>query len=176
MISYESARITETKLHIEMIAKRLVDHYDPNRKTVIMLPGGMGSRLERSKKKFPGPFDAYEVVWIDFDIHCDGTVPFWSARLAQTPTDQIYDLELAKDHMSLLEHEETLKVVKRIIDTGKCPKTVTAEDRSLGVSKASRDKTNDFVSKVKKSKIKLGDSQSTDPNTWRTVVEDISLC
>jgi hypothetical protein len=33
-----------------------------------MLPGGMGYRLERSKKKYPGPFDVYDVVWIDFDI------------------------------------------------------------------------------------------------------------
>ena len=467
MISYESARKIEIELNIKRIAKRLVDHYDPNKKTVIMLPGGMGSRLERSKKKYPGPFDAYDVVWIDFDIifgrngdaraleiqkngrdedsyivipngpfaffvtpydgtekffrdngynyavfgfdwrrpiedsarwlkvfldlfrngvikrfqgnadkdplptttllchsmgglvakiflhlvfknntgdgdvsrwmenmitvatpfygtsnhihryyegidllnllygpdnitriaasldgpyillfldkfsydkdgatlgltrypvrdannnaievdpydpstftrypkwvkpdflnrarqirktlvrevspsvikhvfhvrsgqnrktwvekfwkpidgstfkpggpspisgtngEGDGTVPFWSARLAQTPIDQIYDLQLAKDHMSLLEHEETLKVVKRIIDTGKCPKTVTAEDRSLGVSKASKARTDDFVSKVKKNKIKLGDLRSTDPDVWRRLIEDISLC
>ena len=46
--------------------------YNPNQKTVILLPGGLGSQLEKTTKKYSdnnqGPFDKYETVWIDIDI------------------------------------------------------------------------------------------------------------
>jgi len=106
----------------------------------------------------------------------DGTVPFWSSRLAQTPDSQIYNLRMARDHGSLLEHEETLKVVKRIMDTGVCPQRVTASDKYLGVSRASRNQVDNFLQDVKRNRIKIEDVNSTDPKIWRGVLADISLC
>ena len=46
--------------------------YDPNKETVIMLPGGLASQLERSKDKYKpnkkSNFENYDNVWIDLGI------------------------------------------------------------------------------------------------------------
>ncbi|MDA2918071.1 lysophospholipase [Desulfobacterota bacterium AH_259_B03_O07] len=106
----------------------------------------------------------------------DGTVPFWAARLAQTPDSQIYNLKMAKDHMSLLEHEETLKAVQRIIESGVCPRQIKAQDKYLGVPRASRKKMEEFLLRVKKKQIKIKDKSSTDAKVWRRIIEEASLC
>lgn len=106
----------------------------------------------------------------------DGTVPSWSARLAQTPDTQIFDLKLAKDHSSLMEHDETLKVVQKIIETGVIPKKVVAEDKILGVKKASTERAERFISDVKENRIKIRDAIATDPAIWRRVIEEVTLC
>jgi hypothetical protein len=41
----------------------------------------------------------------------DGTVPFWSARLADTPDDHIHALNIETDHGSLAEDQRVLAVV-----------------------------------------------------------------
>jgi hypothetical protein len=49
----------------------------------------------------------------------DGTVPFWSARLAQTPPSQVYAVKNKVEHQEMLEHSEVLQAIRRIIETGK---------------------------------------------------------
>lgn len=44
----------------------------------------------------------------------DGTVPFWSARLAGTPEDHIHSLTIETDHGSLAEDERVLGLVREI--------------------------------------------------------------
>lgn len=42
--------------------------YDPNKETILMLPGGLASQLERSNTSFnsnPQDFEKYENIWID---------------------------------------------------------------------------------------------------------------
>jgi hypothetical protein len=50
----------------------------------------------------------------------DGSVPFWSARLATTPDNQIFDLRNAK-HGSLAEHPRTLEIVEKLMYPGTLP-------------------------------------------------------
>lgn len=107
----------------------------------------------------------------------DGTVPFWSARLAQTASSRIYDLTLASDHGGLTEHDEVLKVVTALVKSGKLPKpsAVAAEDRSLGVEKASAAKTQAFVERVKAGTVAKDDPEANDPRIWRRILEDSLL-
>jgi hypothetical protein len=47
----------------------LMSGFQPNRPTVILLPGGMGSQLERSESRFPAsPNVINDVVWVDLGI------------------------------------------------------------------------------------------------------------
>ena len=45
----------------------------------------------------------------------DGTVPFWSARLADTPDSHVYPMRRDTDHGDLAEDPETLTVVNRLV-------------------------------------------------------------
>lgn len=45
----------------------------------------------------------------------DGTVPFWSAALVDTPASQIIELKKAAIHGALLEHPETLEDIERLL-------------------------------------------------------------
>ncbi|HEX2751115.1 MAG TPA: hypothetical protein VHM91_24110 [Verrucomicrobiales bacterium] len=105
----------------------------------------------------------------------DGTVPFWSARLAQTPDSRIFNLKIAKDHGSLIEHEETLTVIQSLVEKGKLPATVQAEDRSLGVAKASTAKTRTFINKVLAGELKKSDPEANVPAVWRRILEETLL-
>ena len=47
----------------------LMSGYQPNQPTIILLPGGMGSQLERSESKYPAsPNVINDVVWVDLGI------------------------------------------------------------------------------------------------------------
>ncbi|MCP4627083.1 MAG: hypothetical protein GY850_26780 [bacterium] len=66
----------------------------------------------------------------------DGTVPFWSARLAHTPPARVYDVKNKVEHQELLEHSEVLQAVRRIIDTGNIPALPADYRKRLGEPKA----------------------------------------
>ena len=70
-MSYESARKREIERQINNLADDMIERHDPDKKTIILLPGGMGSRLKGSKKVFSetnqGPFK-YDTVWIDLGL------------------------------------------------------------------------------------------------------------
>jgi hypothetical protein len=51
----------------------------------------------------------------------DGTVPYWSARLIETPDQHVYDVSRNVAHMDLMEDQEVLAVVSEIIDRGRLP-------------------------------------------------------
>ena len=106
----------------------------------------------------------------------DGTIPFWSARLAQTPYSQVYDLRKAKKHQELLEHSETLEVVTRLIQTGRMPTSVKAPDKTLGGPKASLKATEEFMQQVAAGKIKRTDKKARDKKVWRRIVQEVNLC
>jgi hypothetical protein len=107
----------------------------------------------------------------------DGTVPFWSARLAQTPESQIYNLRHAGVHMELMEHLETLKVVSAIIQRGALPTRVQvpAEPSLIGPM-ASRTAVRKFLADVAAGETDLDDPRATDPKIWRRFVMETSLC
>ena len=107
----------------------------------------------------------------------DGTVPFWAARLAQTPSNQIYPLKKASDHGTLVEHEETLQVLQRLIEDNQLPKaaTIKAANRTLGFEKASRAAADQLVADIVAQKVAPDDPRANDPKIWRRLVEDISF-
>jgi len=51
----------------------------------------------------------------------DCTVPFWSARLADTPDDHVYPLDTKTKHGDLAEDPKTLKIVKMLADGDNLP-------------------------------------------------------
>jgi hypothetical protein len=108
----------------------------------------------------------------------DGTVPFWAARLAQTAPSHIYSARLAADHGGLVEHEEVLMALQKLIENDRLPKpaTVPAKNRTLGVEKASRAEAEQLVADIVNQKVSQADARANRPETWRRLVEDISLC
>ncbi|MEJ1341373.1 MAG: hypothetical protein RPU14_04785 [Candidatus Sedimenticola sp. (ex Thyasira tokunagai)] len=70
-MDYEIGRANAVRRASLGTIKKLLANFDPYRKTVILLPGGMGSHLERSPEKFQGEpmsFDDYDPVWMDTGI------------------------------------------------------------------------------------------------------------
>ena len=106
----------------------------------------------------------------------DGTVPFWSARLVQIPDSQVYDLKKAKNHQELLEHPETLRVIMRLIQKNRMPKSVSAPDKILSGPKASLKATEKFMAQVAAGKIKRTDQKALDKKVWRRIVKEANLC
>jgi hypothetical protein len=94
----------------------------------------------------------------------------------QVPDSQVFDLKKAKKHMELLEHPETLRVVKRLIQQDKMPKSVKAPDMALGAPKASLKTTEQFMTQVAAGKIKRTDLKAVDKKIWRRIVQESNLC
>jgi pimeloyl-ACP methyl ester carboxylesterase len=106
----------------------------------------------------------------------DGTVPFWSARLVQIPDNQVYTLKKAKNHQELLEHPETLRVVRRLIENNKMPKSVKALDKALGGPRASLKAAENFMDKVADGQIERTDIEAADKKVWRRIIQEVNLC
>ncbi len=71
-MSYGTSRKSEIRHEYLRNIKRFASAYDRSKDTVIMLPGGMGSQLERSAKKYVDnaslPFRIYDPVWMDLGL------------------------------------------------------------------------------------------------------------
>jgi pimeloyl-ACP methyl ester carboxylesterase len=68
-MDYENYRVSLIKGYYDNQLETLMSDFDPHRKTVILLPGGMGSQLMRSESAFPAsPNVISDVVWIDLGI------------------------------------------------------------------------------------------------------------
>jgi hypothetical protein len=108
----------------------------------------------------------------------DGTVPFWAARLAQTDASHVYSLKIASDHGGLVEHDETLQVLQKLIESERLPKpaTIKAKNRTLGVEKASRTDAEQLVQDIVDKKVSPTDAAANDPKVWRRLLEDTALC
>jgi hypothetical protein len=108
----------------------------------------------------------------------DGTVPFWAARLAQTAPSHIYSAKVASDHGGLVEHEEVLLALQKLIESDQMPRatTIKAKDRTLGVEKATRKEAEDLVRDIVDQKVSATDKRANDPEIWRRLLEDTTLC
>ncbi len=106
----------------------------------------------------------------------DGTVPAWSARLAQTPLDQVYDLKNAQKHGDLMEHCETLDVVAKIVTENSLPSRIRVRDETLGVAKASSDKLNRLLAEVANRTVVKEDPRMADREVCRRFIEEAILC
>jgi hypothetical protein len=68
-MSYDSYRTTLVEAYYAYQLQSLLTDFDPAQKTVILLPGGMGSQLERTDRPYPEPAGGFtDVVWINLGI------------------------------------------------------------------------------------------------------------
>jgi hypothetical protein len=105
----------------------------------------------------------------------DGTVPFWSARLAGTPNSQVYDLTKADSHPDLLESVEVLDVVWQTMTRGHLPERVEGSAAYLGQAAAAVTPTVGLVEAVKAKQVKKGDPTAMDPQLWRQLMNQVAL-
>jgi pimeloyl-ACP methyl ester carboxylesterase len=106
----------------------------------------------------------------------DGTVPFWAARLVQVPESQIFNLKKAIKHQQLMEHLETLTVIRRLIELDRMPQTVKVPDKSLASPRASLEAVTRFLENVAAGKIKRTDPEALDEKIWQRIVQEAILC
>lgn len=68
-MDYEQYRVSLIKSYYDNQLETLMSEFDPRRKTVILLPGGMGSQLERTESAYPAsPNIINDVIWLDAGI------------------------------------------------------------------------------------------------------------
>ena len=110
----------------------------------------------------------------------DGTVPAWAARLASTPLTQVYDLQKADDHQSLLEHEETLRAIRIIMERGTKPEPGEADAAPVGIYgrpvERSEPEVTAFLTDVRNGVADRNDPRSYDPAYWRPLMKRANLC
>ena len=72
MTAYHDARATVTSAAYDAQVGRFLATYNPNLRTVVLIPGGMGSQLDRSPSPFRPPAELplgrFDPVWMDFGI------------------------------------------------------------------------------------------------------------
>ena len=105
----------------------------------------------------------------------DGTVPGWSARLAQTPESQICSFKKVKKHGSIMENKDVLRVISSIIETGKVPKRVREMGKSFAPPLASPKVVREFLVDVASGTVKIEDPRVSNEKIWGRIVEDGSL-
>ena len=104
----------------------------------------------------------------------DGTVPLWSARLAQTPDSQIFNLRKANNHSSLLEHIETLKAVRYIINHNKVPKIIRVKKKEVkSPQMATKKAVQKYLNGIASNQFGLENKKALDPKIWRRILNDI---
>jgi pimeloyl-ACP methyl ester carboxylesterase len=71
-MNYEQARTAEILAAHDRRIEDFVRRYNPSKRTVLLVPGGMGSQLDRSAAPYKNasslPFAFYDPVWIDLGI------------------------------------------------------------------------------------------------------------
>ena len=104
----------------------------------------------------------------------DGTVPLWSARLAQTPDSQIFNLRKANNHSSLLEHIETLKAVRYIIKHNKVPKIISFKKKEVkNPQMATKKAVQQYLNGVASNQFGIESNKALDPKIWRRILNDV---
>ncbi len=110
----------------------------------------------------------------------DGTVPRWSARLAQVDPTRVFDLPTADKHEHLMEHDETLGVLAHLIATGELPApdaalnpVRTAHTDSSTISEESLQK---LMSGIESGEITRDDARIHDVTLWNRLIDDLGLC
>jgi len=70
-MDYDVGRVAAIQSAYLGIIKAFMPRYRAGRPTVVMLPGGMGSQLDRSPEPYrgePPDFNRYDTVWIDLGL------------------------------------------------------------------------------------------------------------
>ena len=68
-MSYERYRADLIGSYFDYQLESFLTRYHPSKKTLILLPGGMGSQLERTESPYPNsPNVITDVVWLDLGI------------------------------------------------------------------------------------------------------------
>ncbi len=106
----------------------------------------------------------------------DGTVPWWSARLPQVPDSQVFNLNKARSHQELLDHQETLNGIHQLIENGKLPKTIQAPEKPLGRPKSSLPAIKQFIEEISTGRKKIDDLSAQDTKLLRRVIQEVNLC
>jgi len=101
----------------------------------------------------------------------DGTVPAWSAFHAYC--SHTYDLGEAADHPNLLQHEEVLALIKKVVTTGKLPKPAAVARRKAAAKKAAQAKLNRALDKSHERR--AGAPMTTPPELFERPVQQALL-
>ena len=105
----------------------------------------------------------------------DGTVPHWSAWHASTPASNKIDLQKAKDHGTIAENEETLEIVKQIVDTGSPDGAKTGKNKVYRetVKPAGADDVKKFLKDFSSGQVSRDDQRAYDPAIWRAIYQEM---
>lgn len=106
----------------------------------------------------------------------DNTVPYWGAALAHTPASHVYDCARAKDHQSLLEHEEVLRVFLDIAKKGRLPTSVTISAPVELPARASDARVDELCEDIRAGAADMSDPRVNDRRVWRNLMERCPLC
>ena len=99
----------------------------------------------------------------------DGTVPEWSARLAEVPDERVLDLKQANNHPMLLRHAETLNAISEIVEQGRvaAPVETIPDAPSHAPNMAHSVET---LRGIREQRILRGDLRLRDPRLWETLI------
>ncbi|MEJ1398783.1 MAG: hypothetical protein RPU52_14870 [Candidatus Sedimenticola sp. (ex Thyasira tokunagai)] len=105
----------------------------------------------------------------------DGTVPSWSVWHKDTPADNRVQLNCKVEHQDLAEHEETLRTVKQIVDTGSPLNAPAAADQAYGdpFDFFDLDQIEAFTTEIKKGNIKRDDQKNFNKALWRGLMKEV---
>ena len=69
-LTYAEARAETLRAADNHLVNRLLSGYQPGDRTIILLPGGMGSQLDRSLRRYPKalPYLEYDPIWMDLGV------------------------------------------------------------------------------------------------------------
>jgi hypothetical protein len=102
--------------------------------------------------------------------YCDGTVPFWSARLASTPDENVLSFA-GVEHGSMAETGKTIKTVFQIINGQRPPFPV--EPPGSTVPKASSAEVVAMVDAIRSGVLSEGDAERAMTPAMRRTIEDM---
>lgn len=105
----------------------------------------------------------------------DGTVPFWSARLADTPDNHVYDLRTDTDHGSLAEDPEALFVVNRLVHGNDLPQPGAAPAQPPPAI-AGDGEIENFISDIQEGRINDQALATVSTPIKRGLMQNLSLC
>ena len=106
----------------------------------------------------------------------DGTVPYWSARLAAVAGRNVYGLRQAFDHGTLLEHGETLAVVRQTIEAGELPAedSPPVSEHVSAAPRASRAELEAYLSDIAEERLTVDDPAAMDRPVLRRLIEELN--
>lgn len=105
----------------------------------------------------------------------DGTVPGWSAWLADAPAANRIELQTAAVHMELMEHVEVLGIAQGLIEQGQVPAVRETGNELFGgtPATASAADVEQLMRDVHDSRAARNDPRIQDPAIWRGLMQEL---